>query len=113
MVRMTKIASFAAAAAIALSAGIAAAPSDAEARHRPGHGLTCKAPMRGSATGQGLFGKGTAQARAAARYDWESKATNAYGDAYGNFDKSRGKSWDCKKGAILKAKCTVVARPCR
>ena len=69
--------------------------------------------MRGSATGQGLFGKGTAQAQAAARYDWESKATIAYGDAYGNFDKAKGKSYDCKKGAILKAKCVVVARPCR
>jgi hypothetical protein len=113
MVSMTKFATFAAAAMIAATAGIAAAPSAADARPKKAPASTCKAPLRGSATGQGILGKGTAQARAAARYDWESRATRAYGDAYGNFDKSKGKSFDCKKGAILKAKCVVVSRPCK
>ena len=113
MVRMTKFASLAAAAAVVLTAGFAASSSDANAKPKHSHGLVCKSPMRGSATGQGILGKGTAQAQAAARYDWEARATRAYGDAFGNFDKARGKSFDCKKGAILKAKCVVIARPCK
>ena len=111
MVNMVKVSTLAAAAAIALTAGMA----DADAHRRKAqhsHGGKCYPAMEGRATGQGLFGKGTAQARAAARYDWESKASARYGDAYGNFDKASGRSWDCKKGAILKAKCVVVARPC-
>ncbi|NOT69752.1 MAG: hypothetical protein HOP09_00300 [Hyphomicrobium sp.] len=113
MFNMAKFATLAAVAALTVTAGLTAATPDAEAARRHAHASTCKAPLRGSATGQGLFGKGTAQARAAARYDWESKASVAYGDAYGNFDKSRGKSFDCKRGAVLKAKCTVVSRPCK
>lgn len=96
--------------AFAIAAGLSAAAvssTDAEAR-RP----ICKPPVVGFATGQGLFGKGTAQARKDARWDWESKATTAYGDRYGNFDKARGVRWDCKKGAILEARCVVRARPC-
>jgi hypothetical protein len=106
MVKMANFTTLAAAGAVALLAGLTAATPTAEAG-------TCKPPMRGSATGQGLFGKGTAEARRLARYDWESRASIVYGDAYGNFDKSRRVSWDCKKGAILKAKCTVIARPCK
>jgi hypothetical protein len=112
MVNMAKFVTLAVAAAVALSAGVGQAEA-AKKKYKPRPAATaCKAPLLGVATGQGLFGKGTAQAKAAARYDWESKATNAYGDAYGNFDKSRGKNFDCKKGAILKAKCSVVSRPC-
>ena len=106
MVNMAKFATLAAAAAIALTAGMADAKS-----YRHSHGK-CYPAMEARATGQGLFGKGTEEARNAARYQWESKASKRYGDAYGNFDKARGKSWDCKKGAILKAKCVVIARPC-
>lgn len=110
MVNMAKFATLAAAAAIALTAGMADANAH-KAKYRHSHGK-CYPAMEARATGQGLFGKGTAEARNAARYEWESKATNRYGDAYGNFDKARGKIWDCKKGAILKAKCVVIARPC-
>jgi hypothetical protein len=105
MVKMAKFMTLAAA-AVALVAGLTAATPDAAAH-------TCKPLMRGSAAGQGLFGKGTAEARRLARYDWESRASIAYGDAYGNFGKARRVGWDCKKGAILKAKCTVIAQPCR
>ena len=106
MVRMAKTLTLAAVGALALSAGMTVSAPDAEA-------AVCKAMLRGTATGQGLFGKGTAEARRLARYEWESRATILYGDAYGNFGKARRVSWDCKKGAILKARCTVVARPCR
>lgn len=106
MVKMAKFTTIAAAGALAFAAGLMTATPSAEAD-------TCKPMLRGSATGQGLFGKGTAEARRLARYNWESRASIAHGDAYGNFDKARGKSFDCKKGAILKAKCVVIARPCK
>lgn len=106
MIKMAKIFTLAAVGALALSAGMTMSAADAEA-------AVCKAPLRGTATGQGLFGKGSAEARRAARYEWESRASIIYGDSFGNFAKARRVSWDCKKGAILQAKCTVVARPCR
>jgi uncharacterized membrane protein len=99
-----------AAAALALTTG--ASGASAHKHHHDHAGSKCYPVLEGRATGQGLFGKGTEQARAAARYDWESKSTNKYGFEYGNFDKSWGQHWDCKKGAILKAKCVVTARPC-
>ena len=76
MVNMAKFVTLAAAATFAVTAGIAVTSSDADAHRRAGHhrhaaASTCKPAMSGSATGQGLFGKGTAQAQAAARYDWE------------------------------------------
>ncbi len=114
MLSMAKVATLAAAAVLVVAAGVSTA--DAHKRkhsHSHSHSHTkCYPTMEGRATGQGLFGKGTAQARAAARVDWESQATNRYGYQYGNFDKSWGARWDCKKGAILKAKCVVTARPC-
>jgi hypothetical protein len=109
---MVKLAQYAliAAAAVSGAAGVVSVSSDrAEARR---YYNVCKPTIRGYATGQGLFGKGTAQARKDARWDWESRATTAYGDRYGNFDKARGVVWDCKKGAILQAMCVVTARPC-
>jgi hypothetical protein len=114
MLSPSKLAIAVVAAAIATTAGIADA--DAHKRKRShSHGpaaAKCYPTLEGSATGQGIFGKGTAEARAAARVDWESKSTNKYGYEYGNFDKSQNARWDCKKGAILKAKCVVTARPC-
>jgi hypothetical protein len=113
MLSPSKLTMAVAAAAIAMTAGIA----DADARKKRQSGpkpaaAKCYPTLEGSATGQGLFGKGTAEARAAARVDWESKSTNKYGFEYGNFDKSQNARWDCKKGAVLKAKCVVTARPC-
>ena len=53
MVKLAKISTLAAVGALALSAGMTVSAPDAEA-------AVCKAPLRGTATGQGLFGKGTA-----------------------------------------------------
>jgi hypothetical protein len=114
MLSPSKLAIAIVAAAIATTAGIADADAHKRKRshsHAPA-AAKCYPTLEGSATGQGLFGKGTAEARAAARVDWESKSTNKYGYEYGNFDKSQNARWDCKKGAILKAKCVVTARPC-
>ena len=74
MVQMAKILTLAAVGALALTAGLTTSAPDAEA-------AVCKGMMRGTATGQGLFGKGTAEARRTARYNWESRASIAYGDA--------------------------------
>ena len=68
--------------------------------------------MDGIATGQGVFGLGSARARAAAIADFESKATNLYGATYGRFSRARGATWDCSKLAIIRAKCVVTASPC-
>lgn len=73
----------------------------------------CHGRMEGRATGQGLFGLGTANARSAAVSDWAAKVNGRWGINYANFDNARGVQWDCKKGAILKAKCVVTAMPCR
>ena len=112
MVRMTKIATLAAVVAVTMTAGVTVADAH-KRKHKHSHSVSkCYPTLEGRATGQGLFGKGTAEARAGARVDWESKSTNRYGYEYGNFDKAVNVRWDCKKGAILKAKCVVLARPC-
>ena len=81
-------------------------------RHAVHKGPVCKARLEGLATGQGLFGTGTAAARAAAQSDWETKAAAKYGEAFAFLNKASMVRWDCKKNAILKAKCVVTARPC-
>ena len=93
----------------ALAAGIATmtlAPV-ADARSR------CGARTDGLATGIGLFGTGTANARSAAVSNWAEKVNAHWGIYYANFDNARGVRWSCKKGAILQAKCFVSAIPCR
>lgn len=90
----------AAIAAIGLSASAEAAPA-------------CHGRVEGRATGQGLFGLGTANARSAAVSDWAEKVNSRWGIYYANFSNARGVRWDCKKGAILQAKCVVTALPCR
>ena len=73
----------------------------------------CHGRVEGRAAGQGLFGLGTANARSAAVSNWAEKVNNRWGIYYANFDNARGVRWDCKKGAILQAKCVVTALPCR
>lgn len=73
----------------------------------------CLTRMEGRATGQGLFGVGTSNARNTAVMDWESKVADRWGSRYATFRNARGVQWDCKKGAILQAKCVVTAMPCR
>ena len=73
----------------------------------------CKPRLEGAATGQGVFGLGSARARAAAIADWQTKATTQYGASFGSFNRARGISWDCSKLAIIRAKCVVTASPCQ
>ena len=73
----------------------------------------CKARLEGVATGQGVFGLGSARARAAAIADFEQKAASLYGASFGSFTRARGQTWDCSRLAILRAKCVVTAQPCQ
>lgn len=100
----TKITALVAAAAAAI-AGFSVADVDAAPR--------CRAPIEGVATATGILGAGSAKARIEARANWQATARRLYGPSYASFRKAQNKRWDCKKGAILLAKCVVVARPCR
>ena len=99
--RITTLAAFAAGIATIIFA------SAADAR------TYCGARTEGLATGQGLFGMGTANARSAAVSNWAEKVNARWGIYYANFENARGVRWNCKKGAILQAKCFVSAIPCR
>lgn len=72
----------------------------------------CYPPVEGSGTGHGVFGRGSARARSEARADWEDRASSKYGRAYGRLHYAQDVQWDCKKGAVLTAKCVVTAKPC-
>ena len=96
----------------ALAASVAALASgfgavDANALPR------CRAPVEGAATSTGILGTGSEKARIQARENWKYTVRNLYGPRYADFWNAQNKQWDCKKGAILLAKCVVVARPCR
>ncbi len=98
--------------AVAAAALMSSIPAEAAKRkHRPLP--TCVAPLEASATGTGILGAGTAAARESARWNWEARAADIHGPRYSKFFRARNVKWDCKKGAILLAKCVVVARPCR
>lgn len=73
----------------------------------------CRAPVEGFATATGILGAGSAKAREEARIRWRRTARNLYGPRYADFRNAQDRQWDCKKNAILLAKCVVVARPCR
>lgn len=103
--------------AVALIAGQTAASAHPLKHHRYHHhkrhaAAVCKPRLEGRATGQGLFGTGTQAARSAAQSDWESKAAAKYGETFASLGRASLVRWDCKKNAILKAKCVVTARPC-
>lgn len=82
-------------------------------RYKHSHYSVCKDRMFGFATGQGIFGLGTQQARSIAIADWQSKVADRYGERYSNMSNARNVVWTCNKLAILQAKCTVSAKPCR
>jgi hypothetical protein len=92
------------AAAAAISVGLT---MDASAAPR------CRAAVEGAATATGILGAGSAKARIEARENWKSTVAGLYGRRYADFWNAQGVQWDCKKGAILLAKCVVVAKPCR
>lgn len=73
---------------------------------------SCQPAIEGSATSTGILGLGSAKARVAAQSNWEINAEEKYGPNFANFDNARRVQWDCKKGAILLAKCVVTAQPC-
>jgi hypothetical protein len=89
---------------VAVSLGLA---TDASAVPR------CRAPVEGFATATGILGAGSAKARVEAHHNWQAAVANLYGRRYADFWNAQNVEWDCKKGAILLAKCVVVAKPCR
>ncbi len=96
-------------AAIALVAGVSAA--DARRKYWDPIGA-CQPAIEGAATSTGILGLGSARARVAAQSNWEFNAEEKYGPNFANFTNARRVQWDCKKGAILLAKCVVTAQPC-
>lgn len=72
----------------------------------------CYATVEGIGTGTGVFGRGSARARAAARVNWEATVADLYGDKYARLSTARQIRWDCKRRAMLLAKCVVTAKPC-
>ena len=73
---------------------------------------SCQPAVEGAATSTGILGLGSARARVAAQSNWEINVEDKYGPNFANFSNARRVQWDCKKGAILLAKCVVVAQPC-
>ncbi|MFT3732109.1 MAG: hypothetical protein QM780_11935 [Hyphomicrobium sp.] len=73
----------------------------------------CRPPVEGLASATGILGAGTQKARIEARENWRLTVRRLYGPRYADFYNAQNTQWDCKKGAILLAKCVVVARPCR
>lgn len=72
----------------------------------------CYDSVEGVGTGRGVLGLGTARARSAARADWQARAASLYGPAYARISMARSVQWDCKRNAVLLAKCVVIAKPC-
>lgn len=108
MFKPTKSVIAMAAAGVVLTAGM----GTAEARKHWREVGACYPAIEGVATGTGILGLGSAKARIAARADWEAKANQQYGPRYSSLYRARNVQWDCKKGAILLAKCVVTAQPC-
>ncbi len=73
----------------------------------------CRPPVEGLASATGILGAGSEKASIQARENWKLTVRRLYGPRYADFYNAQNKQWDCKKGAILLAKCVVVARPCR
>lgn len=93
-------------AAAAITSGLAVvAVSTADA-------AVCRGRITGQGSGQGILGKGTQNARAAATSEWEAKAKSRHGWRFASLSKASGVAWDCKS-TVLKATCVVSGRPCR
>ncbi|PPC98609.1 MAG: hypothetical protein CTY31_12675 [Hyphomicrobium sp.] len=72
----------------------------------------CYPAVEGIGRATGAFGLGTSRARAAARADWENAAARSYGPSASRLRFAQNIQWDCKRLAVLRAKCVVVAKPC-
>src|SRR3990172_1133141 len=108
MKALSKFACAFAAAAVVVAAGAGSAGAHRKWRDYE----QCNPPLEGIASSTGILGLGTARAREAAREDWESKATSLYGPKYGNLSVAQNVFCDCKKNALVLAKCVVTAKPC-
>lgn len=108
MITPARILAFASIAVIALTI----AADTAAARQRWRDIGRCYPAVEGIASATGVFGQGTAKARISARRDWQRKAAAQYGPSFASLNRARHVQWDCKKGAILLAKCVVTAEPC-
>jgi hypothetical protein len=96
-------------AAAALIAGV----GTADARRKYWNPVdACQPAVEGAATSTGILGLGSAKARVAAQSNWEYNVEDKYGPRFANLANARNVQWDCKKGAILLAKCVVTAKPC-
>lgn len=95
--------------AVVFLATVAAGLGTVEASALP----RCRAPVEGFATATGILGTGSEKARIEARHNWRATVASLYGPRYSDFRNAQDRQWDCKKGAILLAKCVVVAKPCR
>ena len=102
----------AALAVLAVAATASLAFAHPHRRHHWRSTGVCYPAIEGAATSQGILGLGSARARIAARDHWETQATEKYGPEYGRLSLARNVQWDCKKGAVLLAKCVVTAQPC-
>lgn len=91
-------------AAAAAAALFAAAPASAK--------TVCKARVSADATGQGILGAGTQNARIAAAAAWEGKVKKAHGARFASLSKAKAVTYDCRSGT-LQAKCVLTAIPCR
>ena len=79
----------------------------------PSDAATCRSRMDGQGTGQGVGGVGTEVAKSRAAADWSAKVQAKHGSAFATFGKAQGVRYDCRKGAVLEAKCVVAAKPCK
>ena len=96
-------------AALTIAAVMMARQADAQRWNPIGK---CQDAVEGAATSQGILGLGSARAREAAQSNWEINVEDKYGPEFADFRNARAVQWDCKKGAVLLAKCVVVAKPC-
>lgn len=101
------------AAAAVAATGLVALSGHADARRGWNRVGQCQPAVEGAATSQGILGLGSERARRAAQSNWEINVEDTYGPAYADFSYAKDVQWDCKKGAIILAKCVVVAKPCR
>lgn len=98
--------------ALAVTGALAASANSALAAKKWREIDGCFPALEGSASATGVFGQGSAKARSAARLNWERAVDAKYGPEYASLNRARRVQWDCKKGAILLAKCVVTAEPC-
>lgn len=101
--------------AMALTSSVLSVASVAEAtaRERWNEGDGCYELVEGIGSATGVFGRGTERARWLAQRDWERNASDRYGPSYGRFYRASDVNFDCKRPALLRARCVVTARPCR